>query len=125
MARRWPDASQALYHELLKGAEVVNVSGFQVVEEEGERWIRRPGTRGVMIHTATGRQLVSHLMNLRNKWMVDQCRLVLSVWDGSPGGTGNCMKYVMDVGREYRRLDPNTLRQPGESMSTLAPRRSE
>ncbi len=112
---RWPDPSQVLYHELLKGAEVVNVSGFKVVEEGGERWLRRPNTQGVMIHTPTGRELVSLLMQIRNKWMVDNCRLVLSVWDGSPGGTGNCMKYVMDVEREFRRLDPSTFRQGGQA----------
>lgn len=30
----------------------------------------------------------------RNEWMVDNCNLVLALWNGSKGGTGNCIKYA-------------------------------
>lgn len=33
-------------------------------------------------------------MNDRNKWMVDNADELLSVWDGSSGGTYNCIKYA-------------------------------
>lgn len=33
-------------------------------------------------------------MQLRNQWMVDNCDTVLAMWDGSAGGTGNCIKYA-------------------------------
>lgn len=33
-------------------------------------------------------------MQRRNAWMVDHCDFLLACWDGSPGGTGNCMAYA-------------------------------
>lgn len=34
-------------------------------------------------------------MNIRNKWMVDNCDLLIGVWDGSSGGTKNCIDYAV------------------------------
>lgn len=45
-------------------------------------------------------------MQLRNKWMVDHCDRLLSLWDGSAGGTANCNKYAKKVGRETVQLWP-------------------
>jgi uncharacterized phage-like protein YoqJ len=28
----------------------------------------------------------------RNEWMVDHCDILLAVWDGSSGGTANCVR---------------------------------
>ena len=33
-------------------------------------------------------------MQLRNEWMVDRCDLLLALWDGSKGGTANCIRYA-------------------------------
>ena len=33
-------------------------------------------------------------MQIRNQWMVDNSDMVLALWDGSEGGTGNCIKYA-------------------------------
>lgn len=33
-------------------------------------------------------------MQDRNKWMVDNSDVVLALWDGSSGGTANCVKYA-------------------------------
>ena len=33
-------------------------------------------------------------MQERNIWMVDNSTQLLALWDGSPGGTGNCIKYA-------------------------------
>jgi uncharacterized phage-like protein YoqJ len=30
----------------------------------------------------------------RNEWMVDRSQFVISAWDGSPGGTANCLGYA-------------------------------
>lgn len=34
------------------------------------------------------------LMQKRNEWMVDRSQYIIAVWDGSDGGTGNCVKYA-------------------------------
>lgn len=34
-------------------------------------------------------------MNKRNEWMVDNCDLLIAVWDGTSGGTKNCINYAV------------------------------
>lgn len=48
-------------------------------------------------------------MNIRNEWMVDECDLLLSFWDGSSGGTSNCVRYARKVNVPTLILDPNNL----------------
>lgn len=48
-----------------------------------------------------------HKMHLRNKWMVDNCDVLIAVWDGSNGGTRNCVEYADEVGRTMSRINPN------------------
>lgn len=50
----------------------------------------------------------------RNKWMVDNCDKLIAVWDGSAGGTGNCVKYAKKVDREIIRIFP-----PGMNMKKI------
>lgn len=46
-------------------------------------------------------------MQVRNEWMVDHCDRLLAVWDGTDGGTGNCVKYAMRTKPEcIYRVDP-------------------
>lgn len=42
----------------------------------------------------------------RNEWMVDRADLVVAVWDGSPGGTANCVAYAERCERPIRRIEP-------------------
>lgn len=37
---------------------------------------------------------VPKAMQKRNEWMVDRCQSVLALWDGSFGGTHNCIRYA-------------------------------
>lgn len=65
---RWPAHSQRVFHAVLSyAAEVVIVcpGGYE-----------------------------PRKMQTRNQWMVDRCDIVLALWDGSPGGTGNCVSYA-------------------------------
>ena len=65
---RWPQASQNHYRLLLRqAAQVVIVS---------------PGGYS------------RKAMQDRNIWMVDHCDGLLVLWDGSAGGTGNCIRYA-------------------------------
>lgn len=66
--RRWPSSAQTQYHEILDCAvEIVIVSGGGYSSEK---------------------------MQIRNEWMVDHCEELIALWDGSPGGTGNCIRYA-------------------------------
>lgn len=42
----------------------------------------------------------------RNEWMVDKADRILAVWDGSPGGTANCVAYAHRKDKEILRYDP-------------------
>lgn len=64
----WPEESQAKYNKILKYAE-------KVIYVSKEKYS-------------------PYLMQKRNEWMVDNSDLVLAIWDGSKGGTYNCIKYA-------------------------------
>lgn len=38
-------------------------------------------------------------MQHRNKYMVDECDSVLALWNGTDGGTANCVRYAYKVGK--------------------------
>jgi len=48
-------------------------------------------------------------MQKRNEAMVDDCHLLVAVWDGSPGGTANCVEYAKKVGRRILYINPRKL----------------
>lgn len=43
-------------------------------------------------------------MHARNHWMVDHAELTVALWNGSPGGTGECVAYANTVGRPVVNL---------------------
>ena len=45
-------------------------------------------------------------MQLRNMYMVDNSDVVIAVWDGTSGGTGNCVKYARKIEREIIQINP-------------------
>lgn len=45
-------------------------------------------------------------MQNRNKYMVDNSDVVIAVWDGTKGGTGNCVKYAKSQGRTLVVITP-------------------
>lgn len=72
---RWPHSSKKMYYNLLSQcAETVVVSsgGYSAAS-----------------------------MQRRNIWMVNHCDRIVALWDGSSGGTGNCIQYADKVGCPY------------------------
>ncbi len=75
---RWPESSQRELAALIaRAAKVVIVS---------------PGS-------FSGRS-----MQARNEWMVERCDLLLAVYDGSPSGPGNCIRFADGCGRDILNL---------------------
>lgn len=70
---RWSYQTVNLYHKLLSEADEV----VYVCDEGYAAW----------------------KMQVRNEWMVNHADLVLALWDGSSGGTGNCIAYAEKVGK--------------------------
>lgn len=67
----WPNISQIMYQDILKDASDV----VYVCDKGYAPW----------------------KMQIRNEWMVDHCDVVLALWDGTSGGTGNCIAYADKV----------------------------
>lgn len=86
----WPRPEQRVnYHRLLGHAKKIVVVTRLSAEE------RRSDSA-----------MVSKAMRDRNKWMVDRCDRLLAVWDGSAGGTGNCVREAHRVGRPITQINP-------------------
>lgn len=66
--RAWPPQSQQRYHKILRKSHRVEIV-----------------CKGSYSAAA---------MQKRNEWMVDNSDRVVALWDGSSGGTGNCIKYA-------------------------------
>lgn len=74
----WPDDAKGEYNRLLSlASEVVVVSD------------------GPYRHA---------VMQIRNEWMVDNSDLLIAVWDGSKGGTANCIRYAKLMGKRMRLI---------------------
>jgi uncharacterized phage-like protein YoqJ len=76
--RKWPEESRNLFRRVLNAAaEVVCVSegGFS-----------------------------ARAMQARNEWVVDRCDALAALWNGSGGGTANCVFYAVKVGRPVLNL---------------------
>jgi uncharacterized phage-like protein YoqJ len=67
--KKWPEKAQKLYRTI-----IYNTLCRRVVVSEGG--------------------YDSKKMQIRNIWMVDNCDALIAVWDGSPGGTKNCVDYA-------------------------------
>lgn len=75
---KWPLGSQLFYKSILSKAESI----VWVSEE--------PYTK--------------KCMNERNKFMVDHCNLVLAMYDGTKGGTHNCIEYAKSKDKQIINL---------------------
>ena len=65
----WPEDEQKRYHSILKRADKVKI--------------------------LYGTAYANWKLNKRNKWMVDESRYVIAIWDGTRhGGTFNCYSYA-------------------------------
>jgi len=62
------------------------------------------------IHYVTQTEYTPFCMQKRNEWMVDNCDLLIAVWDGTSGGTANCVKYAKQKSKSIKRIDINQLR---------------
>lgn len=81
--QRWPYTSRAHWLKLIREASLLHI-----ISEGGYS---------------------PQKMQIRNMWMVDHSDLLIAVWNGTPGGTANCVNYAKSVGREIVMIDPNKL----------------
>lgn len=76
--KEWPAQAQGHYQFILAHASSIHI----VCDGDYEVW----------------------KMQKRNEWMVDHCNQVLAIWDGTPGGTANCIRYARSLKRPIVNL---------------------
>ena len=79
----WPSATRLYYKALLQHAQHVIVCS--------------PGG------------YTKQAMQIRNQRMIDECELLLALWNGSSGGTSNAIAYAIFTGKMYVNLWPQFL----------------
>src|SRR3546814_19330873 len=87
--KSWPAESQRRFHSILERAAAVEIAC--------------PGG------------FAAHKMQTRNEWMVDHADGVVALWDGSTGGTANCVAYADKVGKPVTRSEERQLGKEGVS----------
>lgn len=81
----WPEASQRLYNSILENRLC---SPIIITEGPYAAW----------------------KMQTRNEWMVNRATEIVACWDGTEGGTGNCVKYAIQTGKKIHRINPKELK---------------
>lgn len=67
-------------------------------------WLLQQAYHKVLV---TDAPYTAYLMQVRNEWMVNECDVLVALWDGSSGGTGNCVAYAQRVGKPIKQVwDP-------------------
>lgn len=72
-AFRWPPETKNIYYSLVAKAAIETIVS--------------PG------------EYSPEKMQIRNKYMVDKCDLLLAVWNGTNGGTFNCINYARSLNK--------------------------
>lgn len=80
--RRWPTQARELYETILERAARVEVTSYGPSNEA---------------------------FQIRNEWMVDRADLVLALFNGSRGGTRNCILYAQAKGVPVENVWPEWL----------------
>lgn len=56
--------------------------------------------------TLISEQYTPMCMQQRNEWMVNNCDMLIAVWDGTRGGTMNCVQYAEKVNKPIKFINP-------------------
>jgi len=65
--------------------------------------------RSDLITYVTQEPYTMSCMQRRNEYMVDNCDVLIAVWDGTPGGTANCVKYAIEKGIQIQYINPSKI----------------
>lgn len=98
---RWPTSAQQTYRRLCEAASVEHAIALNE-NGPGDVLTREGGV--VFVHDGT--YPGPWCMQARNIWMVDRANAVLSCFDGSSGGTANCVEYARGHGVPVLNIDP-------------------
>lgn len=74
--------------------------------EESQRVFRWILARAARVEIVSPGPYEMRKLQLRNRWMVDNCDFIAALWNGSPGGTANCLRYAEAASRPVANFWP-------------------
>lgn len=63
-------------------------------EKAQKRWLNIINHKLCTTHFVSTNEYTAWCMQKRNEWMVNNCNMLIAVWDGTKGGTYNCIDYA-------------------------------
>jgi len=110
----WPKPSQDKYIHLLEYASEIHICDTNVLCEYTVREHLNPAI-GASEHSAldiySEQPFTAYTpakMQKRNEAMVNDCNILIAVWNGTKGGTYNCIEYAKHVGKVIYTINPKT-----------------
>lgn len=95
----WPNKSKVEYYNILKKAHSIYLCDEQ----------RSEIASYFNVYNIKDIHYSAEKMQIRNKWMVDNCDILIAVWDLSSGGTKNCVMYAKSINKEIFHIIPKLL----------------
>jgi uncharacterized phage-like protein YoqJ len=76
-------------------------------EKTREKWKNMLEQAEEVVNTSGKINYEPHMMQMRNERMVNDCDMIIAVWDGTSGGTKNCIDYAVKKNKRiiYIMLD--------------------
>lgn len=72
-------------------------------QKEEYRWLLANADKIIIVNDG---EYDPYMMQIRNQWMVNNSDSVFALWDGSEGGTGNCVKYAERRNKPIKKINP-------------------
>ena len=92
------------------------IAAIPCFNQEGKwSWRQQKRYHEILNHPLCDKRIITastynpKVMSIRNEWMVDACDLLVGVFDGSPGGTANCIDYAIRQKRKIKVMSPNDI----------------
>lgn len=79
-------------------------------EKSKAKWLELTQHELCEVVYVSNEKYAPHLMQKRNEWMVNNSDLLVAVWDGSEGGTSNCVRYALANNRKVIHVNPKILK---------------
>jgi uncharacterized phage-like protein YoqJ len=67
------------------------------------------GLHPKILDSGNEKRIYASKLQMRNEYMVDNCDLLIAVWDGSDGGTANAVHYAEYNNKDIHRIDPRDI----------------
>lgn len=98
---KWPEKSQRVYQNYLRLANrIIVVDMVRTIMASDNPELEAELTAGISYNEYLSMQVKQYSpvkMEMRNRYLVNHVNKLVGVWDGTEGGTANCIRYARTV----------------------------